>query len=223
MVGVIAAIATEPHGSLARRVCAAAELQLGCSGVGLSLSVSDELLECVAGTAGAHDGEALQQELGEGPSYSSSRFGWPVLVPDLQQDSTWPAFSAAASKLGLCSVFAFPLRRGAVRIGALTLYRDTPGALSDDQHADALVYARLAHDLMLSLQTGRPVDQLDQLIVDGTADRLEVHQAAGMVAVQLGTDVGMALALLRARSFATDQSLRSLASDIVTRKVRLDV
>jgi hypothetical protein len=94
--------------------------------------------------------------------------------------------------------------------------------LTDEQHADALVYALLTHDLMMSLQSGRPVDQLDQLIRDGTADGTEVHQAAGVVSVQLGVDVGAALAVLRARAFSTGQSLRDLASDVVARRVRLD-
>ena len=222
IVGVMAAIASEPHGSLADRLCAAAQQQLAASGVGVSLTVSDDLLEPFAGTDGARDGEALQAKLGEGPSYTSSRNGWPVLVPDVRQDDTWPAFAGEASALGLHSVFAFPLRRGAVRLGALTLYRDVPAAFTDHQHSDALIYARLAHDLLLSLQAGRPADQLDQLILDGTADSVEIHQAAGVVSVQLGIDVGAALAVLRARAFATGQSLRDLSGDIVTRRVRAD-
>jgi hypothetical protein len=223
LVRVLAAIATQPsQGSLADRMCASAQQQLAASGVGVSLTVNDDLLEPVAGTHGARDGEALQAELGEGPSYTSSRSGWPVLVPDLHQDGTWPAFSAAATALGLCSVYAFPLRRGAVRVGAFTLYRDAQEDLTDNHHADALVYARLVHDLMMSLQAGRPVDQLDELIVDGTADGMEVHQAAGVVSVQLGVDVGTARAVLRARAFSTGQSLRDLAGDIVARRIRLD-
>ena len=222
IVRVVAAIATEPQGSLADRLCSAAQQQLATSGVGLSLAVSDDLLESVALTKGARDGEALQAELGEGPSYTSSRSGWPVLVPDVRHDDTWPAFGGAATALGLRSVFAFPMRRGAVRIGALTLYRDVQAEFTDDQHADALIYARLAHDLMMSLQAGRPVDHLDQLILDGTANTVEIHQAAGVVSVQLGVTVGAALAVLRARAFATDQSLRDLANDIVARRVRMD-
>jgi hypothetical protein len=66
------------------------------------------------------------------------------------------------------------------------------------------------------------VDQLDQLILDGTSDSIEIHQAAGVVSVQLQTDVGTALAIIRARAFANGQSLRELAGDIVTRRVRLD-
>jgi hypothetical protein len=37
---------------------------------------------------------------------------------------------ALARTAGLAAVFAFPLRHGAMRLGALDLYRDTPGVLS---------------------------------------------------------------------------------------------
>ena len=49
----------------------------------------------------------------------------------------WLAFSGAAVDAGVRAVFGFPLQVGAVRLGALNLYRDRPGALTDDQHADA--------------------------------------------------------------------------------------
>jgi len=41
------------------------------------------------------------------------------------------------------AIFGFPFQVGAIRLGALNLYRDRPGPLSDDQHADALVMAML--------------------------------------------------------------------------------
>lgn len=222
MVRALAAVAAEPQGSRAERLCAAAERHLGSSGVGLSLAVGDEQLATVATTDGARAGEALQTNLGDGPSYTCNRSGWPVLVPDIRRDDTWPAFGGAATALGLRSIFAFPVRRGAIRLGALTIYRELQADLTADHHADALIYARLAHDLMVSLQAERPGDQLDQLILDGTAETVEIHQAAGVVSVQLGIDVGTALAVLRARAFATDQSLRDLANDIVARRVHLN-
>ena len=62
----------------------------------MSLAVNDDLLESVAGTNGARDDDALQVELGEGPSYTSlpPRAG-PVLVPDVRQDATLPTFGDA--------------------------------------------------------------------------------------------------------------------------------
>ncbi len=67
-----------------------------------------------------------------------------------------------------------------MRSGAFTVYRSDASGLSDDQHADALVIARLALDLFLALQAGHPAGGLDQLFVDGTANRSRsIRRSAG--------------------------------------------
>jgi hypothetical protein len=135
-----------------------------------------------------------------------TRTGWPVQAPDLERDGLWPAFSEAAAGSGLRAVFAFPLRSGSVGLGALTLYQHVAGELTSEQYADALVVARFALNLLSSLQAGRPPDELDQVFTDTLASSVEVHQASGVVSVQLGISVGAALAVLRAHAFA--QSVR---------------
>jgi hypothetical protein len=219
---VLEAIASQPAGPLAGQLCSAAAESLDSSGAGVSLAARDDLLETVCATDGARDGEALQSDLGEGPAYTAHQFGWPVLVDDLERDGAWPAFAPAATAIGLRSMFSFPLRRGSISIGALTLYRDAVGDLSDDHHADALVFARLALDLFLALQSDRPPDELDQQFVDGTSNSLEIHQASGIVSVQLDIPVGAALAVLRAHAYAEQRSLREVADDVVSRRLRLD-
>jgi hypothetical protein len=39
----------------------------------------------------------------------------------------WPTFLEGAGAAGVRAVFAFPLRIGAITLGALDLYRDRPG------------------------------------------------------------------------------------------------
>lgn len=221
-VRAVTAIAAQAPAPFAHRLCAAAERGLGADGVGLAILGSDELLEPIAATPGGLDGEALQTDLGEGPSYVASREGRPVLVPDVDRDDTWPAFGPAASKLGLRGVFAFPLRRGALHLGALTVYRDLVGDLSDDEHADGLVYARLAFDVLSDPDRENGVDGPLVGFDDDGIDTIEIHQASGVVSVQLGIDVAMALTMLRARAYADGRSLRELAADVVARRLRLD-
>ena len=55
---------------------------------------------------------------------------------------------------GVRAVFSFPLSVGAVRPGALNLYSDRPGRLTDHQHADALVMAEVAAEAVLAMQAG---------------------------------------------------------------------
>jgi hypothetical protein len=222
IVRVLEAVASQAPGSLAERLCGGAAEVLDTPGVALALLTRDDLLQTVCTTDGGRDGETLQADLGEGPSYTAHRIGSPVLVGDLDLDETWPAFGPAAAASGLRAVFAFPLRRGAVRVGSMTLYRPVAGDLTDDQHADALVFASVGLDLLLALQSGRAADELDELFLAGTGNTAQIHQASGVVAVQLGVEVGLALAVLRAHAFSAGRSLREVADDVVARRLRLD-
>jgi len=222
---VVEAFAAQPPGPPELRLCSTAAKLLDAAGVGVSLGASGELLDSGLQTVGATDGgqhgEALQFDLGEGPSYTAHRTGWPVQAPDLEQDGTWPAFSEAAAALGLRAVFAFPLRSGSVGLGALTLYQHVAGELSSEQYADALVVARFALNLFTSLQAGRPPDELDQVFTDTLSNSVEVHQASGVVSVQLGIPVAAALAMLRAHAFAESVSLTEIATQVIEHRLKL--
>jgi hypothetical protein len=123
---------------------------------------------------------------------------------------------------GARAVFGFPLQLGAVRLGALNLYRDRPGALSDDQHADALVLADVAAKAMLVMQTQAPPGALAADLEASANFEFVVHQAAGMVAVQLDVSVAEALIRLRGYAFASDRQLAAVADDVVDRSLRFD-
>jgi hypothetical protein len=134
--------------------------------------------------------------------------------------SRWLAFTPAAVDAGARAVFGFPLRVGAIRIGALNLYRDSPGPLDDDQHADALVLAGVAARAVLTMQADAPPGMLGAALEVGSDFRFVVHQASGMIAAQLEVDVGEALVRLRAHAFAHDRPLTAVAQDVVTRRLR---
>ena len=72
--------------------------------------------------------EELQYGLGQGPGVEAYHTGRVVLEPNLADPATprWPAFTPPAIGAGARAVFAFPLRLGAVRLGALNLHRDRP-------------------------------------------------------------------------------------------------
>jgi len=76
--------------------------------------------------------EHLQTETGQGPCVLAFDSGEPVEVEDLTSEKRFPAFTKAAQAAGLGAVFTFPLHHGTNRLGALDLYRETPGRL--DQH-----------------------------------------------------------------------------------------
>lgn len=166
--------------------------------------------------------QQLQFDLGEGPTLDAHRDGAPVLVPDLAAAATqsrWPVFAPAAIYVGAKAMFCAPLRQGAVRVGALTCWRERPGALDDDGHADLLVLAEVATRLVLDLEVGSTggVATVQEVDFDSV-----VHQAVGMVSEQLGVPLDTALVRLRAHAFAAGRSVAEVSADVVDRRLRLE-
>jgi hypothetical protein len=168
--------------------------------------------------------EQLQYALGEGPCVDAYHRGGPVTEPDLADPDTprWLALTAPAVEVGIRAVFGFPLQVGAVRLGALDLYRDRPGPLTDDQHADALVMADIAAQAVLMMQSNAPPGKVAAELEAGADFQYVVHQASGMVAVQLDVSVGLALMRLKAYAFGNDRPLIEVARDVVARTLRFD-
>ncbi|WP_222196204.1 GAF and ANTAR domain-containing protein [Modestobacter italicus] len=206
------------------------------SGVGLAVMSTATVGSVLAATDGhAQEMEDLQFLLGEGPCTEAITSGRPVLVPDLsrQADRRWPAFTAGATERGVLASFAFPLQVGAVGIGVLDLYDGSRGPLSDRQYAAALSFADAATAVLLHLQYDRvesedgartrSPDRLHQSDrVEVVDRRAVVHQAAGMISVQLGVDLATALLRLRGHAFGADRSVLEVAGDVVVRRLRFD-
>jgi hypothetical protein len=166
--------------------------------------------------------EEWQFALGEGPCVDAHTSGRVISEPDLAAPAVarWPAFSPPAVDRGVRAVFGFPVRIGAVRLGALNLYRGLPGPLSESNHADALVMADVVARAILGMQAGAPPGVLAGELEAGVDLQPVVHQAAGMISVQLDVSVAEALVRLRARAFASNRRMTDLAGDVVNRQVR---
>ena len=131
----------------------------------------------------------------------------------------WPVFAAAVIEhTAARAIFALPLQWGAINLGVLDLYRWKPGGLDDDQLRDAIAAADTAALMMLELRTEPDdggVGWLDQAV----ASRAEIHQATGMVSVQLDVSATEALARMRAHAFVHNRLLIDVAADVVGRRL----
>ncbi|WP_206506586.1 GAF domain-containing protein [Streptomyces chrestomyceticus] len=159
----------------------------------------------------------LQYVLGEGPVYDAARDGIRPAISDLARPAGtgWLLFPAQALDLGIRTVWAFPLERGGLRIGALACHRRTAGALAPPATAQAL---RCADALAAALLGDR--DALPRLLGPGLP-RAQVHQAAGRLSARLRLTALDALALLRAHAFATGRPLSEVAHQVVTGALHL--
>lgn len=221
LAGVIqAANGPDPAGAL----CRASAGALSVSGVSLMVMVDDAPSPLAWSDPVAARVEELQSTLGEGPCVDAHRTGRSVSEPDVARPrrARWVAFEPAALDAGAAALFSFPLRLGGVRLGALTLYQTSAGHLSDQQHADGQAVADIAMLTILNSQAHAPGDSLSpdlEMLADYGA---EVHQASGMVSVQLGVGIGEALVRLRAHAFAESRPLADVAADVVAGRLRFE-
>jgi hypothetical protein len=221
---ILAALSADGHAAWSStRLCEVTRDIVGMSGAGVMLMSGDVPRGSLCTTNDVSNLiEELQFTLGEGPCVDAFTASDVVLEPDLTEPATprWPAFSRQAVEAGVGAVFAFPLRVGTVRLGALDLYRDGPGPLTDDQHADALVLADVMATWVLNVQADAPPGAVaEELERDGDF-HVVVHNAAGAVSVQLGVSVAEALIRIRAYAFANNRMLRDVAEDVVARRLR---
>jgi hypothetical protein len=205
-------------------VCGACAPIVGVTGAGVMLMSGD----IPRGSLGASDQvshliEELQYTLGEGPCVDTYRKDTVVAEPDLADpvERRWPVFTPSALEAGVRAIFGFPLRVGTVRLGALNLYRDLPGPLTGEQHADALVVAEVTARWVLEAQAGAPPGTLAEELELGADFHFAVHNAAGIVSVQEGISVTEALIRLRAYAFRSDRLLADVARDVIGRRLRL--
>jgi len=206
------------------RLCSVCMDVTATSGVGIMLRSGN----VTRGSLGMTDAvssliEELQFMLGEGPCIDAYNLEVPIAEPDLADPtSRWLGFTPPVFKAGVRALFAFPLRVGAVRIGSLDLYRDHSGALSDDQHADALIIADVVSQAVLTMQAEAPLGELAAQLEAVMTPQNVVYQAVGMVSAQLRVSADESLIRLRAHAFANDRLLTELAQDVLARRLRFD-
>lgn len=138
----------------------------------------------------------LQVMLGDGPGTEALAEDHPVLVPAVGSAASllrWPAFAPAAVTAGVSAVFAFPLVMGAIAVGAVEIHRSREGELSAAELAETVLFADAALPRILDYLSGPgPTDGAD-LPGSGFEYRWAVvHQATGMVSVQLGSNLTVA-------------------------------
>jgi hypothetical protein len=209
----------------AHSLCVATVEVLGLTGAGLVLMSGGQSLDFVGVSDGVSEAvEQMEYTLGEGPCVSAFRTQTPVFDADLTDEGTvrWPEFRRGALAAGIQSAFGFPLLIQRICIGALNLYHDQPGALTDDQIADALVVAKFASQSVLAWQADAPPGTVAWQLDRAPSHKVAVHQATGRISVQIGVSVDDALVLLRAYAFSHDRPISDVAADVAAGRLRVD-
>ncbi|MBE8475848.1 GAF and ANTAR domain-containing protein [Streptomyces justiciae] len=193
MAGVAAACGT---GSVALTLVGATPDQL-------ALAASDEPARA-----------ALELEflIGEGPARDAIRRARPVSASGAVMTARWPRYGPALAELGMAEVAAVPLSLSGACVGALAVFDPAPGVIGSAFLAE--IAEALTRSMILS-PDGEPG------LYGGLDVRATVHQAAGMLAVQLDRPVEDALELIRAHALTEGASAQSVAARILRGELRL--
>jgi transcriptional regulator with GAF, ATPase, and Fis domain len=190
---------------------------LDVSAAGLLLAdPRGELRVVAASSEAARLLELFQLQNDQGPCLDCFRTGRPVTVADLAAATQrWPRFAAAAQRAGFAAVQALPMRLRDQIIGALNLFRATPGDFPASEIRIGQALADVATISLLHERSMRHSDTLNEQLQTALNSRVIIEQAKGKVAERLGIDMTQAFGLLRTTARNRNLRLADLAQAVI--------
>ena len=207
------------------KLCVVAAQITHMDGAGVAIiTQGNDVLEFCSSNLRASRLLDLEVLLGQGPCLASWAAERAIFQPDLCQevDSNLGAYAPMALSEKVRSIFAFPVQIGAVALGALFLFSQRPGELSDQQISDGYLCASMAARAVLALQSGASDSLLSSELEQFATFDFIIQQAAGKVAVQGSMSVHEALVLIRAHGFSLGIRSSQLARSIVDGNVEFN-
>jgi len=196
---------------------------LDVSAAGLLLTDQRDTLRLVAAsTEQTRLLELFQLETYEGPCVDCFTTGQPVVVADLAVAvDRWPTFVPRALETGFASVHALPMRLRTDVVGALNLFGNRPGVLTQNIVQLGQALADVATVGLLQARTIRRREILAEQLQTALNSRVIIEQAKGVLAERHNVDMAEAFALLRTSARSRNRRLSDLAREIVDRAASL--
>ena len=159
----------------------------------------------------------------EGPCLDCFRTGKAVAAENLESDAErWPLFTVEALTAGFRSVDALALRCQTQVIGALNLFRISPGALGDDDLVAAQAMADVATIGILQQQAVHEARVLVEQLQKALNSRIILEQAKGVLAERAHVSLDQAFAMLRGYARNHNVRLRDVAELLIAGKVPVE-
>ena len=209
------------------RLARAAAATLGVDAAGLSVvDAAGRRIPLGSSDVAAACAERLQFTVGAGPCWEAQQSRQPVFAVHADLRRRWPTFAdLLTAETPFRAVVALPLREDLAGAGALDLY------FTDGSAVPALdVFAAVAvGELVTAALTEAavwsdwPAERGPEWLHGPEARRrAAVLRAAGRAAMDLETDPGTALALLRAAAWSAGRSVEDVAEDLEAGRLRIE-
>ncbi|WP_194907088.1 GAF and ANTAR domain-containing protein [Catenulispora rubra] len=189
---------------------------LDVDAAGIMLSDAGRVLHAAASsTENARLLELFELQSEAGPCIEAFTTGRPVVNVDLRASTErWPRFAEAAQATGFVSAHALPLRLREKVIGALNLFCERPGALTESDVRSGQALADVATVAILAHRSLRHADLLAEQLQYALTSRIAIEQAKGVLAERRGINVDEAFALLRGHARSHNLRLSDLAREV---------
>jgi transcriptional regulator with GAF, ATPase, and Fis domain len=190
---------------------------LDVSAAGLLLAdPRGELRVVAASSEAARLLELFQLQNDQGPCLDCFRSGRPVEARDMATEAwRWPRFATVAQRAGFTAVQALPMRLRDQVIGALNLFRATPGAFDPAGVRVGQALADVATISLLHERSMRLSGALNEQLQVALNSRVVIEQAKGKLAERLDLDMDQAFGLLRQQARSRNLRLSDLAQAVI--------
>jgi transcriptional regulator with GAF, ATPase, and Fis domain len=190
---------------------------LEVAAVGLLLAdPRGELRVVAASSEAARLLELFQLQNDQGPCLDCFRSGQPVHAADMTSAAVrWPRFAPAAQQAGFAAVQALPMRLREQVIGALNLFRATPGGFDPAGIRIGQALADVATISLLQERSLRHSDTINEQLQTALNSRVVIEQAKGKLAERHGLDMNDAFRVLREHARTRNLRLSELAQAFV--------
>lgn len=151
--------------------------------------------------------DLMQYETGEGPCLDTLWDQRTARLPDLNDESRWPVFTARARELGVGSMLAVRLHVQEDDLGVLNLFGDRAHAFTDDSEHTALLFAAHAAVAMAGAQA-------QAQLREAMTTRDLIGQAKGILMERFKLTGEQAFLLLVRASQTSNRKLHDIAEEL---------
>jgi hypothetical protein len=205
----------ESYDSVYDAMCSAAvQLIDGCDHASLMLRRGGRAETVAASDDVARQIDQLERTLGEGPCLDAIDENEPDqhICPDLTDGSSWPALAkqilADTSVRGMAG---FRLRQEGKRVGALNVFSDTAGALTEHSLEQAIMLTAFASVTLAALERGEEATTLRR----GLESNREIGKAVGLLMAMHDIDDDRAFEMLAKVSQEMNVKVAEVAAQVV--------
>jgi GAF domain-containing protein len=178
-------------------------------------------------TVGASDDLArqidqLERALGQGPCLDAIDESEPDqhLCPDLTSGSNWPELaSLVLEKTPVKGMAGFRIRQDGQKVGALNVFSDTAGALTQHSLDQAIMLTAFASVTLAALERGEEATTLRR----GLESNREIGKAIGLLMAMHDIDDDQAFQMLSTVSQEMNIKLAQVASQVIDHHRKRDV